>query len=134
MQKIEEENRDPEKVPEDKKGHEVRKRVVNISGRIIALLGILCVIGGLAVIIYQFYYWLKIGKWLSMPFSAILLKVISLDFLHQLQWKGISKLLIWFTNQSSALVLIILGSIIAIIGDIMYVLVTRDYKESHWRK
>lgn len=136
MRRFEEgkENRDPKELPEDKKEQDVRKRVASIAGHIIALCGILCVTGGFVIIIYQFYYWLKIGKWLPIPFSAILSKVISLNFLNQLEWKGVSRLLIWVTNQSSFLILIICGSIITIIGDIMYVRVARDYKELSWGK
>ena len=122
---------DPEK---DKKKQETRKKIANISGRIIALSGILCITGGFVIISYQFYYWLKAGKWLAMPFSVIVSKVISINLIHHLEWKGISRLLIWITHQSSFLVLVILGCIVAVIGDIMYVRASKDYSESPLKK
>lgn len=122
---------DPEK---DKKKLEAGKRIANISGRIIALAGILCITGGFVIISYQFYYWLKAGKWLAMPFSVIVSKVISINLIHHLGWKGVSGLLIWITNQSSFLVLVISGCIVALIGDIIYVRASKDYRESPLRK
>ena len=110
------------------------KKVASISGHVIALIGILCVIGGFVIIIYQFYYWLKMDKWLAMPFSVVLSKVISLKHIYNSEWKGMTKLLIWITNQSSFLILIICGSIITIVGDILYVRVGKDYKASRWKK
>ena len=136
MQRIEakNDNKDINNPGEDKKNRDVMKKVASISGHVIALIGILCVIGGFVIIIYQFYYWLKMDKWLAMPFSVVLSKVISLKHIYNSEWKGMTKLLIWITNQSSFLILIICGSIITIVGDILYVRVGKDYKASRWKK
>lgn len=135
MQEIEEkETTDPEEPEKNQKGQDLKKKIAVVAGFIIALSGILCLIGGIVIIIYQFYYWLKIGRWFSMPFSVILSKVISLNYLHHLEWKGISKILLWIVKQPSSLLLIICGCIITVIGDIIRLQVTRDYKESKFKK
>lgn len=113
---------------EEKENKELKKRIASISGYIVAFLGILCVVGGFTILIYQFYYWLKMDKWLAMPFSFILSKVISLKYIYNSEWKGMAKLVIWIISQSSALVLIFLGFIITIFGDLIYLNVAKDYR------
>ena len=136
MQRIEakNDNKDINKSGKDKKSKDVMKKVASISGHVIALIGILCVIGGFAILIYQFHYWLKTDKWLAMPFSVILSKVISLKSVYNSEWKGMAELLIWITNQSSFLILITCGSIITIIGDILYMRAGKDYKGAVFEK
>lgn len=111
----------------------IGKRIAGISGRVIALSGILFVAGGFAIIIYQFHYWLKIEKWAAMPFSVILSKLFSLNVLYQSEWKWITKSVIWVLNQSSALILIFMGVMVAVIGDIIYLHAAKDNIRSRRR-
>ncbi len=128
------ESKDIKDLEKDRGNQKAEKRISIITGRIIAFFGILCVAGGLGIIIYQFYFWVKMGQWRAMPFSVLVSKVMSLNYIYKIEWKGMAGLLIWITYQSSALILIIWGTIIAVIGNVIYLRSSKDYKESPWRK
>ena len=113
----EKEIREAKELEKDKKNQEANQRINFIFGGIISLTGFLFILCAAAIILYQVYHWLKIGQWIEMPFYNILSKVdISIGNESQFEWKGIAKIFIWISNQSSALVMAILGFIITIIG------------------
>lgn len=100
--------------------YEKQQRLNRKFGGFVSLLGYLCVIGAAIMFLYQCYHWLKHGQWLEIPFSSILSRLdISISDIGQYQWKGIAKLLLWVSHQSSALVVATSGFIIAIIGNIL---------------
>ncbi len=80
---------------------------------IISWLGMFVAISGVLIFINQCYKWLQQGYWTPHPIKFLFQEYdISTSWVSQIEWKGISKILFWFLNQSSVLLLIVLGVII----------------------
>lgn len=70
-------------------------------------------LSGLAVLIYQSWFWLKLGSWKPLTSKLVLNKVLPTDFLHWLHnphsWLGLRKLISPFFNFPLALFLLLVG-------------------------
>jgi hypothetical protein len=101
-------------VERDKRIERMQKR---ISGGLFFGVGILGVLVGIGIFLYQCYFWLKYGTWLRIPFWELLTSLDEniLDDI-QISWKGIERVVFWILNLSAALVSCIIGVLSYIIG------------------
>jgi hypothetical protein len=70
-------------------------------------------LSGLAVLIYQSWFWLKLGSWKPLASKLVLNKVLPANFLHWLHnpesWLGLKKIISPFFNFPLALFLLLAG-------------------------
>ena len=73
-------------------------------------------LSGLAVLVYQSLFWLKLGYWKPLASRLVLNKVLPVDFLrwfHNPQsWLGLKKIISPFFNFPLALFLLLVGLVI----------------------
>ncbi len=73
-------------------------------------------LSGLAVLVYQSWFWLKLGCWNPLASRLVLNKVLPADFLHWLNnphsWLGLKKIIYPFFNFPLALFLLLFGLVV----------------------
>ncbi len=73
-------------------------------------------LSGLAVLMYQSWFWLKLGCWKPLDSRLVLNKVLPAHFLYWLHnprsWSGLKKIISPFFNLPLALFLILIGLVI----------------------
>lgn len=76
----------------------------------VGLLGAFGFISGVGVLIYQLYLWLKLGEWVSMPLSTLLVW-LGFDYssITNIAWVGVQKLVVWCLDLPLSIAAIMLG-------------------------
>jgi hypothetical protein len=70
-------------------------------------------LSGIAVLVYQSYFWMKLGHWKSLDSKLVLNRVLPVDFLQWLRnpnsWLGLKKVITPVFNFPLALFLLLFG-------------------------
>jgi len=78
-------------------------------------------LSGLAVLVYQGYFWLKQGYWKSLDSNMFLSKVLPANFLQWLHnpksWLGLNKIVVPIFNLPMTLFLLLFGLVILLLAD-----------------
>jgi hypothetical protein len=76
----------------------------------VGLIGAFGFLAGVGVFLYQIYLWLKLGQWVSMPLSTMIVW-LGFDFssVTNITWIGIQKLVVWSLDLPLSIVSIIAG-------------------------
>lgn len=86
--------------------------VLDHIGSIFLILGVM---GGLGIVGYQCFLWLRFGEWIKIPASTIIpLKLVGWAYMGS-EWLGIKKIVIWITELPLSLFVFIVGFLISII-------------------
>ena len=92
---------------------EIRKLFISIPCSI--------VLSGLAVLMYQGYFWMKLGHWKSLDSRLVLNKVLPVNFLQWLRnptsWLGLKKVITPVFNFPLALFLLLFGLVVFLLID-----------------
>ena len=115
----EKEIREAKEMEKWKKHQQRGKMLIRIFGGILSLLGVIMVIAAGLLFLYQCYHLLVFGQWHEIPFSIILSKIgIFIGDGSQFQWKGVAKIFVCVSPQSSVIVMAVLGLIVVVVGNI----------------
>ena len=93
------------------------ERVEMLNWLFVPTVGILLFLTGVSFFFYQCFFWLKNGVWMEIPLLRVI-EYIDESIIDKLKtnWNGVQKIIVWFLKQSTALVSVVSGFIIAWIG------------------
>lgn len=93
-----------------------KKGIVKKFRKCCLLIPLSIALSGLAVLMYQSWFWLKLGSWKPLASRLVLDKVLPVNFLYWLQnphsWLGLKKIISPFFNFPLALFLLLAGLVI----------------------
>lgn len=89
-----------------------QQRIENI-GDTVAWIGGLAVLGGIAVIGWQCYWWLRTATWPSMTLESGLheLGFYPEGAVQSMAWRGVANIFDWFLNEVPLSLLLLIGGI-----------------------
>lgn len=86
------------------------------------LFGALGFLGGIALLGYQAFLWLKEGQWTPMPISVALGKM-NIDYyaVVDISWTGAQKIFIWLLDLPLSLGVVVFGGLLGVlIGNLVH--------------
>lgn len=93
-----------------------KKGIIQKFRKCCLLIPLSIALSGLTVLMYQSWFWLKLGSWKPLASRLVLDKVLPADFLHWLHnpssWSGLKKIISPFFNFPLALFLVLTGLVI----------------------
>ena len=94
------------------------EKSIRLYGFIICSIGFGVMLIGGWIFINQILGWLKYGTWVEKPVKIITNKIDSNLFynVYNIDWMGVRKIVLWFFNQSSVVILIALGMVVCFFG------------------
>ena len=91
----------------------IKKGIIQKLRKCCLLIPLSIALSGLAVLVYQSLFWLKLGSWKPLASSLVLDQFMPANFLHWLHnphsWLGLNKIISPFFNFPLALFLLLVG-------------------------